>query len=422
MTSSEAINFIHSVSNYFCKPGLARIEKLCAALGNPQEKLRFVHVAGTNGKGSFCAFLSEILMSAGYTVGRYTSPFILEFNERIAVNNTPITDSSLASITSKVKAICDAMEDKPTEFEVITAIGFVYFVEMGCDIVVLECGLGGRLDATNIIKSHELSVITGIDFDHQNFLGNTIKEIALEKAGIIKANRPVLWCGNNAEAESVILSEAKCQNAPLYKVDKSKITVNSLSLSGTLFDFGSYRSLKINMLGTYQPENAAAAVMAAELLCENGWKITTKDIEKGLGLARWPARFELISTNPTVIFDGGHNPQGVTAAVNSIKAYFGDKKVNFLSGVMADKDYGFIAKKISEAANKVFCITAPNPRALNAADYAEEFSSLGISATAYPTIPSAVTCAINESRATGVPLVCIGSLYMYGDIYKIING
>ena len=420
MTTNEAIEFIHSVSNFFCKPGLERIEKLCAALGNPQNGLRFVHVAGTNGKGSFCAFLSEILKNAGYKVGRYTSPYILEFNERIAINGEPISNEALARITEQVKDACDGMTDKPTEFEVITAIGFKYFYEMGCDIVVLECGLGGRLDATNIISAPELSVITGVDFDHQNFLGDTIEKIAAEKAGIIKHDTPALWCGKNAAAYTVINAEAAEKSAPLHTLCHKDIKIKKLTLDGTEFSFGE-RNFQIGMAGSYQSENAAAAITAAKLLKDMGWQINDCDIENGLKNARWPARFEVISHNPTVIFDGGHNPQGVTAAVTGIKQYFGDKKVNILSGVMADKDYRFIAKEIGSVAGKVYTVTAPNPRALSAEDYAKEFTALGIPATAYKTVKAAVEAAIAESQKSGTPLICLGSLYMYGDIYKIIK-
>ncbi len=421
MTGFEAIEFIHSVSNFFCKPGLERISALCAALGNPQDSLKFVHIAGTNGKGSFCAFLSEILMSAGYKVGRYTSPYILEFNERIAVNGEPIGNDALARIAEQVKNASINMTDKPTEFEVITAIGFKYFSEMGCDIVVLECGLGGRLDATNIIGCPELSVITGVDFDHQNFLGDTIEEIAREKAGIIKNNTPILWCGKNETAKAIITAEAAEKEAPLHHLCHSDIKVTESTLGGTAFEFEHHKNLKIKMLGSYQPENAAAAIKAAELLRDSGWQISDGDIKNGLSAARWQARFEMISADPVVIFDGGHNPQGVTAAVESIKKYFGNRKVNILSGVMADKDYRFIAGKIGEVAAAVYTITAPNPRALTAEAYAKEFETLGIPATAYRSIEAAVQAAVENSSKTDTPLICLGSLYMYGDIYRLIK-
>ena len=239
MNYEEALEYIHSVNWTFCKPGLERIEKLCSALGNPQNKLKFVHVAGTNGKGSFCSMLSEILLHAGYKVGLYTSPYIKVFNERMRVNGENIPDSTLAEITERVKPIADAMEDKPTEFELITAIAFLYFAEENCDIVVLEAGMGGRLDSTNIIESSVLSVITGISLDHTAFLGDTIPKIAAEKAGIIKEGVPCLWCGDteNDGAYDVIRTVADEKNAPLYTVDRSTVNVKNATLDGTFFDF-----------------------------------------------------------------------------------------------------------------------------------------------------------------------------------------
>ncbi len=421
MNYNEAITFIHSVSNYFCKPGLSRITALCNALGNPQNSLRFVHVAGTNGKGSFCAFLSSILRSAGYTVGTYTSPYILRFNERIAVNGEPISDTALAEICEEVKNACDGMEDKPTEFELITAIGFEYFKRQKCDIVVLECGLGGRLDATNIIKTPELSVITGIDFDHQNFLGNTIKEIANEKAGIIKKGVPCLWCGDNDTALSVIKKEADEKGAPLITVNHGETELLSADLSGSHLNIKKHKNVFIPLLGSYQPKNAANACAAAEELKNNGFNITEESIAEGLKSTRWQARFECLSTDPVIIFDGSHNPQGVKATVDSIKQYFGNRKVNVLSGVMADKDYTFIAKAVSEIAAKIYCVTAPNPRALSAHDYAATFKECGANAEPYENIPTAMQRAISESKKSGAPLICLGSLYMYADIYKYLK-
>ncbi len=420
MNYNEALDFIHSVSNFFCKPGLSRINKLCEALGNPQKKLRFIHVAGTNGKGSFCAFLTEILKSAGYKVGTYTSPYILDFCERIAINGEPISETDLAEITGEVKNICDTLPDKPTEFEIITAIGFKYFEREKCDIVVLECGLGGRLDATNIIEKPELSVITGIDFDHQAFLGDTIEKIAAEKAGIIKAGVPILWCGDNKAALSVIEKEAKSKNALLKQVAHAAIEIKKSDLNSTVFDFGQLKNLEISLLGSYQPKNAANAVAAAEILKAQGFNINDNDIVSGLKNTVWRARFEKLSDNPVIIFDGSHNPQGVTATVESIKQYFGDKKVVVLSGVMADKDYKFIAKAVREIADTVYCVTAPNPRALSAADYAAVYTGLGTNALAFENVQSAIKSAIYKAEAENLPLIILGSLYMYADIYNFL--
>ncbi len=421
MNYNEALEYIHSVSWTFCKPGLDRIKELCEKLGNPQNSLKFIHVAGTNGKGSFCSMLHSILNECGYRVGLFTSPYIKFFNERIAINIKPIGDDDLAKITSQIKPIADAMTDKPTEFELITAIGFEYFKNQKCDFVILECGLGGRLDSTNIIKNSILSVITGIDFDHTAILGDTIPKIAYEKAGIIKDNTPILWCGNNDEAKEVILNESSIKNAPFYEVKRNTVTVKKQTLDGTFFDFDDLKDLKINLLGTYQIENATNVLNAVSILKKQGYNITDTAIKQGLEKAKWHARFEIISHTPLIIFDGGHNPQGVCEAVKSIKQYFGNEKLNIITGVMADKDYSFIASKISEIASKVFCLTPDNPRALNAKDYANVFSNFGVCASYHSTVKDAVSSAINDAKSENKSILCLGSLYMYNEVIGSIT-
>ena len=421
MNYEEALEDIHSVSWTFCKPGLDRIKELCEKLGNPQKNLKFIHVAGTNGKGSFCSMLHSILKEQGYRVGLFTSPYIKFFNERIAINGSPISNQDLAKITSQIKPIADAMTDKPTEFELITAIGFEYFKSQNCDVVILECGLGGRLDSTNIIENSVLSVITGIAFDHTAILGDTIPQIAAEKAGIIKENTPVLWCGNDKDAENVISKEATLKNAPLYIADRTTLNVKKQTLDGTFFDFGAYKDLKINLLGTYQIENATNVLNAVNILKNQGYVITDTAIREGLSKAKWHARFEIISVTPLIIFDGGHNPQGVCEAVKSVKQYFGNEKLNIVTGVMADKDYNFIANKISEVADKVFCLTPDNPRALKAKSYADVFNNLGITSSYYDTVKDAINSAIEDALKNEKSILCLGSLYMYGDVVNSIT-
>lgn len=421
MDYNQTIKYIHSVSNYFCKPGLERIKQLCRFLGNPQDKLKFVHVAGTNGKGSFCSIISSILMEAGFNVGTYTSPYILKFNERISINGEMIPDNDLVNICEYVKSFCDKMDDKPTEFELITAIAFEYFYRKKCDIVVLECGLGGRYDATNIINTSVLSVITGIDFDHQNFLGNTIEEIANEKAGIIKRNIPCLWCGDNEKAEIIIKETAKQNGCYIYCPNHSDIEIKVCDLNGTVFNYKKHKNIFLPLLSLYQPINAVNAITASEILNNNGFAITKEDILNGIKKSVWHARFEIINANPLIIFDGAHNPQGVSASVKSIKHYFKDKKVNILTGVMSDKDYLFIAKEISSVAKNVYCITPDNPRAFKASEYSDVFKSFGITASPFDSINDALRSATTDCDKTNTPLICLGSLYMYSDVIKILN-
>ncbi len=421
MNYNEAIEYIHSVNWMFCNPGLERIERLCHALGAPQDKLKFIHVAGTNGKGSFCAMLDSILRAQGYCVGLYTSPYILEFNERIRVNGENISDDELVALVEEIQPIADEMEDKPTEFELITAIAFLYFARKKCDYVILECGLGGRLDATNIIRTPILSVITGIALDHTAILGDTYGKIAAEKAGIIKENIPVLWCGENEEAEAVIGGVAARKNSPLYVVDRTRLNIKQMSLEGTLLDFGERKDIFLPLLGAYQPTNAANALTAVTILQKLGIQIDTSAVKDGLASVVWHARFEVICRKPLIIADGGHNPEGIDAAVSSIKSYFSDKKVGFICGVMADKDYLYMAKRISEVACTVFCIKPENPRALGAEEFAEVFRGDGIRAVACRGIEDAVKRAFSWSEENDLPLVCLGSLYMYGDIVRALK-
>ena len=419
MTASEAIEYIHSVSWTFCKPGLERISVLCQALGNPEDKLKFIHVAGTNGKGSFSSMLDSSLREAGYKVGLFTSPYILEFNERIKLDGKNIPDGELASIVQGVKKIADKMEEKPTEFELITAIGFEYFARSGCDYVILECGMGGRLDSTNIIKTPVLSVITGIALDHTAFLGDTVEKIAYEKAGIIKENVPVLYCGDSQSAADVIEKVATERGAKFIR-PVGEPEVKSQTLDGTVFDYLGYEDVRIKLLGSYQIKNARNVLCALEILKEQGVSVKTEQIKRGMAKAEWPARFEIIKDEPLMIFDGGHNPEGVEAAVESVKKYFGDTKLNIITGVMADKDYNYIASKISEVAGKVYCLTPDNPRALGAEAYAEVFRGLGLQAESFSTVESAVSTAIAESKQEGKGILCLGSLYMYCEVVKYL--
>lgn len=420
MTYDEAISYIHGVSWTFCKPGLERIGALCEALGNPQDKLSFVHVAGTNGKGSFCSMLDSVLREAGYKVGLYTSPYITEFTERMRVGGENIPKEALAEITEFVKPIAETMTDKPTEFELITAIAFEYFKREKCDIVILEAGMGGRLDSTNIIKTPLLSVITGIALDHTAFLGDTTEKIAAEKAGIIK-NAPVIFGGEDASAESVIRRCANEAGVKLIKPDYERIKNLSSTLRGTTFDYKNRKSVRLNLLGLYQPRNTAIVLEAVDALKESGMRIPDSAVYSGLENAVWHARFEIINHLPTVIFDGAHNPEGIASATESIKYYFGGRGVIVISGVLADKDYNFISEKIARVASSVLTITPDNPRALSAERYAEVLSDHGVSASPKKSIFDAMESAVRLAEADGAPIVCLGSLYTYAEVTDAIN-
>ena len=418
MNYNEAIEYIHSINWTFCKPGLERISALCDMLGNPEKSLKVIHVAGTNGKGSFCSMLDSVLRAAGYKTGLFTSPYIRFFNERICFDGKPISDDELAEITEYVKPFADSMSEKPTEFELISAIGFEYFKRHGCDAVILEAGMGGRLDSTNVIEAPLLSVITGIAFDHTSFLGDTIEKIAAEKAGIIKNGVPVLWGGESEEAFGVIKAYAEKMNSEVCVTDRASVNVTSADLRGTVFDYADRKDIRISLLGSYQPYNAANVLSVIDILRSRGMDIPESAVREGLLLARWHARFELLNKEPVVIYDGAHNPEGIEAACRSIKNYFGSQKVCVLSGVMRDKDYGYIASMLSSVASFAFTVTPDNPRALSASEYAEVLNSRGVKALPYDSLSQALRDAYDTAARENIPLVCLGSLYMYSELIE----
>ncbi len=298
MNYEEALNYIHAVQWAGHKPGLIRTRTLLAALGDPHKQLKFIHVAGTNGKGSTAAMLASCLQAAGYRVGLYTSPFINRFNERIQVNGQQIPDEALVRLVERVKPAADAMTDIPTEFEIITALGMLWFAETKCDIVVLEVGLGGTLDSTNVIDPPECAVITALGMDHVKELGPTLAGIASAKAGIIKPGSPVVSYGGVHEADAVIARTAAERHAPLTVVDLSRLTIEDGDLDAVTFDFDGLNGIRLPLIGSYQPRNAATAITALRVLRSRGWNIPDSAIRAGLEQVRWPGRFELLRHSP----------------------------------------------------------------------------------------------------------------------------
>ena len=421
MNYKESLAYIHAINWTFCKPGLERINALCEGLGHPERDLKFVHVAGTNGKGSFCSMLSSILTEAGYKTGLYTSPHMVTFNERMRVNGQNIDDDVLEEITSRVRPIADAMTDRPTEFELVTAIAFLYFKQMACDIVILETGLGGRLDATNVIPAPLISVITGIDLDHTAILGDTYAKIASEKAGIIKQGSAVAVGACNQEALDVILEKAEVVGASVRCAKVSEICDCRYSLDGTTFSYGEYKDLFIPLVGTYQPSNCALVTEAVSLLRERGFDLLEAKIRQGLAATKWVARFEVLSRDPLVIYDGGHNPQGVRACVESVKAVLPKQKISVLCGILRDKDYDHMVSALSEIAESVVTLTIDSPRALPAEELAAVLCERGVKAEASTDDCSAVEKAFAIAKEKGIPLLMIGSLYMYSQVIDTIN-
>lgn len=420
MTYTEAVQYIHSVTWKGSVPGLSRITELCESIGNPQDSLSFVHIAGTNGKGSFCSMLSSVLTEAGYTVGLFTSPFVKEFNERFRVNGENISDDELAEVTEFVKPHADKMTDSPTEFELITAIAFEYFKRKKCDIVVLEVGMGGRLDSTNIIKTPVLSVITEISLDHTAFLGSTVEAIAREKSGIIKNGTPVLFSGTDEVAAKTVAEEAKKRSSRCFAVDYSTLCVKNADIHGSTFDFNGNNDYRISLAGEYQPRNAAAVISAVEILRAEEWRISDSALRIGLEKTKWHARFELLSEDPVIIYDGGHNPDGVRVTFKSARLCFSRKPI-LLTGIMADKNYKEVADIASEYAYRVYTVKPNVPRALDAQSYADVYSERGVCAFAAASVEQGVCDAVTAASEEHRPLLIFGSLYMYADVSAAVE-
>ena len=415
MNINEVLDYIHSVCWKGMMPGLERINELLAKMGNPQNTMKYVHIAGTNGKGSTAAMTASILRKAGYCTGLYTSPYIYQFGERMQVNGELISDEELIAITEYIKPLADSMAESPTEFELTTAIGFEFFKRRNCDIVVLEVGLGGLLDATNVISTPEVAVITNIGLDHTDILGHTLEEIAFNKAGIIKENGHAVIYRGTPGVEGVFEKTCAQRNTQLKKADFDSLKLKKHDLFEQVFDCGDYKDIHLPLLGDHQLHNAAVVLAVAETLQEIGWKITRENIYEGIRDVSWPGRFDIVSRDPLFIIDGGHNPQCLEALVKNIQDYLTDRRVIALTGVLADKDYGDMYKPVMPYIEQFVCVTPPNPRRLMAEELAEHLHGVGATATACETIADGVRKAIDLAGNDGVVL-CFGSLYTIGDI------
>ena len=414
MNYEEAMQYIHAVQWAGHKPGLSRTRTLLAALGDPHKQLKFVHVAGTNGKGSTAAMLAACLQAAGYRVGLYTSPFINRFNERIQVNGEQIPDRALVQLVEQVKPAADAMADVPTEFEIITALGMLWFAQQRCDIVVLEVGLGGTLDSTNVIDPPECAVITALGMDHVKELGPTLAEIASAKAGIIKPGSPVVSYGGAPEADAVIARAAARQNAPLTVVDFAKLNVRGGDLDGVNFDFDGLENIRLPLIGSYQPKNAAVAITALRVLRQRGWNIPESAVRQGLERVSWPGRFELLRHSPAFLLDGSHNAHGMRATVQSLRDRFPGQKFVFLLSIMADKDVDEMLELLLPLAKRFVTVAAHTPRAMPAQTLAEHIRVRGGTAEPAPSIEAGVARAV--ALGGSGPVCALGTLYFSGEV------
>ena len=409
MNVSEALSYIHSVCWKGSIPGLSRTRELLGKMGNPEKKLRFVHVAGTNGKGSTAAMLASILRQAGFVTGLYTSPYIIKFHERMQVDGEMISDDELCAITEYIRPLAESMTESPTEFELVTCIAMEYFVRRGCQIVVMEVGMGGELDSTNVIEAPEVSVICNI------VLGNTLEKIAAAKAGIIKPGCPAVIYRAAPSVEAVFEEKCRATGSELYKADFDAIHLLKHDLTGQVFDYGRFAALRLPLLGAHQLRNAAVVLTAADVLKARGWTISDENIREGLATVRWPGRFELLRKDPLFIVDGGHNPQCIEALGQNIRQYLAGQPLTVLTGVLADKDYHCMYSDIAQFAARFVTVTPPNPRALDAQALAEYLAQFGKPVTACSSVDAGVREAIRQAGADGVVLA-YGSLYMVGDI------
>ncbi len=401
MKYNEVIEYIHNIPKFVRPLGNVNLGRLLQSLGNPQDNNKYIHIAGTNGKGSTAAMVAKILECEGYKVGLFTSPFIEVFNERIQINSSNISDDELCYYTEIVKNTMEKEELIVSEFAFICAVAFLYFSKQECDFVVLETGMGGRLDATNIIKNSEVCVLTSISLDHTQFLGNTIEEIALEKCGIIKHGAEVVSYPDKC-IEHIINNEAKKMSVNVRFADNPQITED-----GFIYDNKEY---KISLKGTYQPYNAAVAIETINALRDRGVSITDAAIYDGLLSVKWPVRFEFIREN--LVIDGAHNPDGIEALKKSLLKL--NKKIILVMAMMEDKSVSECVDSISRIADYFIATQLDMQRCIKAEDL---FKSSNANGEIINDHIKAVKKALNMADDNTVVCVC-GSLYLAGNVKK----
>ncbi|WP_017414730.1 bifunctional folylpolyglutamate synthase/dihydrofolate synthase [Clostridium tunisiense] len=434
MNYQEAINYIENTAQFGMKLGLERTEKILELLGDPHKKVKMIHIAGTNGKGSTTAMVSRVLMEAGYKVGTYISPYIEEFEERIQINNENIPKEDLVHIITEVsKAIDEVIAlgyPNPTQFEIITCAAFLYYHMKKVDYAVIEVGLGGRLDSTNVITPI-LSIITSISLDHVAILGDTLDKIAFEKAGIIKEGIPTVLFPQQPEAEQVIEKVATERKSLLIKVDSEKskfIDSYEIEVNGEkkvvqrvgIKTLSENYNLELALLGKHQILNATVAVYACEKLIDLGAKISKENIAKGMKTVKWPGRLEIMKTNPRVVIDGAHNIDGISKLTESIDMYFKYDNLILILGILADKQVREMIETIVPKASRVIAVTPNSERAELAEDLKVEIENLGVVCEAVEDYREAYEKALSYCTEKDLLLIS-GSLYMIGDMRKIIR-
>lgn len=408
----EAQNYLEKVrSQKGIVLGLDTMRHLMAKLNNPQDKVKFIQVAGTNGKGSTAAYLTSILSEAGIKVGRYTSPAVFSSTEQYFACGSCISESEYAKgVTAVAEAAASLDGETPTAFEQETALAFWYFAQKGCELAILEAGLGGDMDATNIVTTTVCSIITSISMDHCRILGNKISEIAAHKAGIIKPGAPVICIEQKEDAMEPIRAAAKAADTPLYEVHRDEVRQIFSDKRESILFFREFENLHLKMLGSYQPENAALAVQAASVLSRS-YPIEKKHIYDGIEKTRWGGRFELHSGSPDIILDGAHNPDGIRRLRESVNQMFGAVPICYVCGVLADKDYEKEIEILFGRASNVFTVTPPSPRAMKSTDLKaaikKRFSQLKVTSfDSEDGIEKAMEAAVSQNN----PVVVCGTL------------
>lgn len=408
----EAQNYLEKVrSQKGIVLGLDTMRHLMAKLNNPQDKVKFIQVAGTNGKGSTAAYLTSILSEAGIKVGRYTSPAVFSSTEQYFACGSCISESEYAKGMTAVAEAAESLDgETPTVFEQETALAFWYFAQKGCELAILEAGLGGDMDATNIVTTTVCSIITSISMDHCRILGNKISEIAAHKAGIIKPGAPVICIEQKEDAMEPIRAAAKVADTPLYEVHRDEVRQIFSDKRESIVFFREFENLHLKMLGSYQPENAALAVQAASVLSRS-YPIEKKHIYDGIEKTRWGGRFELHSGSPDIILDGAHNPDGIRRLRESVNQMFGAVPICYVCGVLADKDYEKEIEILFGRASNVFTVTPPSPRAMKSTDLKaaikKRFSQLKVTSfDSEDGIEKAMEAAVSQNN----PVVVCGTL------------
>ena len=421
MDYQQAVDYIESPALPRGRYGLERLKQALELLGNPQHKVRFVHVAGTNGKGSCAAMLASVLKEAGYRTGLYISPHLRRYNERMQVDGVDISDDDLIRAAQRVKEVCEQLGGTPIVFEVLTLMALWYFAERRCDFVVLEVGIGGKLDATNCIPAPAAALIAQLGFDHTETLGSTIEEIAAQKGGIAKPGSQLVMAEQEPAALRVVEQLCREQGCGFTVADPERLQVLSTSPEGQRLRDRTYGELLLPLAGSHQVKNAANVLTVVEVLKGEGFAIPDRAVRQGIERTVWPARFERLSRSPDFILDGGHNPQCVQAAVQALQDYYPGKKVVFLTGMMKDKDSAAMLAKMAEVAKAFVCLHADSERAFGAQELAREIENT-LSLAAYLAASAQEGCALAQRLAGEQGVVCaLGSLYLAGEIRAVFH-